>query len=58
MTERDIDVFETWELVEELKEREGVKTIDIEPYQEYFVQPVGVNRTSDTGPAIILIVTD
>lgn len=42
--------FSTKELVDELKEREGVKTIIAEPYEK---------KTVDLeGPAIVLVVTD
>lgn len=40
----------TADLVAELREREGVKMVMLLPYQDYVV--------SETGPAIILVVTD
>lgn len=46
----NIKEFSTKELVEELKEREGVNTIIAEPYEK---------KTVDLeGPAIVLVVTD
>lgn len=42
--------FKTWELVEELKTREGVKTTIVEPHVD---EKVEVN-----GPAIVLVVID
>ena len=48
--EMNIKEFSTKELVEELKEREGVNTIIAEPYEK---------KTVDLeGPAIVLVVTD
>lgn len=46
----DLKEFKTSELVEELKERDGVKTIYAEPYQD---TEIVVN-----GPACVFIVTD
>lgn len=47
---KDIKDFKTCELVDELKEREGVEAQWAEPYKDLEVK---VN-----GPAIVLIVTD
>lgn len=47
---KDITDFKTWELVEELKKREGVEAQWAEPYKDLEVK---VN-----GPAIVLIVID
>lgn len=44
-------------LVEELRKREGVEAIDIEPYDEYSVTGAG-REVKETGPAILLVVTD
>ena len=44
-------------LVEELRKREGVEAIDIEPYAEYSVTGSG-REVKETGPAILLVVTD
>lgn len=46
----DLKEFNTSELVEELKERDGVQTIYAEPYQDV---EIAVN-----GPACVFIVTD
>lgn len=48
--EMNIKEFSTKELVDELKEREGVNTITAEPYEKKIVDL--------EGPAIVLIVTD
>ncbi len=47
----------TKELVEELKSRWGVECLIAEPYEEYNVK-TGIKKIDDTGPAILLIVTD
>ena len=46
----DIKDFKTCELVEELKQREGVETHQAEPYEDL---NINVN-----GPAIVFVVTD
>lgn len=45
-----LEKISTKELVEELKEREGVKTEYAEPYQD--------KKLSVNGPAVILIIID
>lgn len=47
----DLERFKTCELVKELKKREGVEEIWIEPFEP---KTISVND----GPAIVLIVTD
>lgn len=44
-------------LVEELKNREAVKTYTAQPYQPYQII-VGDKTVSDTGPAVILRIID
>ena len=46
----DLSRTKTYELVEELKTREGVETIMAEPYQK--------REVSVEGPAVILVITD
>lgn len=46
----NIKDISTAELVNELKTREGVRSMEYEPYAEYHVE--------GTGPAIIMIVED
>ena len=54
-----LENFSTKELVAELRNREGVQLIDIDPYDEYFISSINLNDDiEDVGPAIILIVTD
>lgn len=49
----------TCDLVEELMTREGVKSIVVEPYDEYLIDAISCeDAIEDTGPATILIVTD
>ena len=47
----DLERFKTCELVEELKKREGVEEIWIEPFEPKTI-------SFNDGPAIVLIVTD
>lgn len=47
---QELNKIKTRELVEELREREGVEIIQAEPYQQKDI--------SVEGPAVILIVTD
>ena len=49
--------FSTKELFNELQIREGVKTILIDPYQEYSITTLGKN-INDSGAAAILIIID
>ena len=53
----DLQHVPTHELVKELSKREGVKKLIAEPYQKYSVDCT-VEGTNDTGPAVILVVTD
>ncbi|MCI6707047.1 MULTISPECIES: BC1881 family protein [Eisenbergiella] len=46
----DIEKYKTYELVEEIKKREGVTCQCTEPYQN--------NEILVNGPAIVLIITD
>lgn len=46
----DIEKYKTYELVEEIKKREGVTCQCTEPYQN--------NEIMVNGPAIVLIITD
>lgn len=46
----DIKNISTRDLVEELKTREGVRTIEVDPYSPYSV--------GGTGPVIVLVVED
>lgn len=48
--EMNIKEFSTKELVDELKEREGVNTITAEPYEK--------NIVDLEGPVVVLVVTD
>lgn len=50
LKEKVLEAYKTCELVEELKEREGVKVHRAEPYED---KVIVVN-----GPALILVVTD
>ena len=53
----DLAALETRELVEELRKREGVQSIDVNPMEFYaiFMNGKGNNRY---GPAILIIVED
>jgi hypothetical protein len=53
----DLSAVPTCTLVEELIKREGVEKITAEPYQKYSVD-CATQNISDTGPAIILVITD
>jgi hypothetical protein len=48
--EMELNEVKTCELMEELREREGVEIVQAEPYQQMDI--------SVEGPAVILIVTD
>lgn len=56
----DLSNVPTCKLVEELKKREGVKTLVADPYVMYEVHVDDGNGSyeEDEGPAIIFIVTD
>ena len=48
--EKGIDTLETFELVDELKKRQGVDTVMAEPYE---------NKVLNVeGPAVVLIIVD
>ncbi len=60
-TMRSIYNFTNKELVEELRKREGVKSIDVKPHNSYYIsvdEDLKDIELDETGPAIILIVTD
>lgn len=54
-----MDLFNvsTQELVEELKKREAVETVTVEPYQDYRII-VGDQEITDQGPTVILRIWD
>ena len=55
----EIKKFTTKELVEELRNRKGVETVDIDVGEEYLIDSLNdIERDSieDIGPAIILII--
>lgn len=49
--------FSTTELVQELKHREGVKEVLVQPHDGYTIL-AGLNIIENTGPAVLLIVID
>jgi hypothetical protein len=49
--------YSTKQLVEELLRRDGVKVITAEPNQKYSID-AETEGVTDTGPAIILVITD
>ncbi|SDN14134.1 BC1881 family protein [Acetanaerobacterium elongatum] len=53
----DLSTIKTCDLVTELSKREGVQKIVAEPYEAY-TATVGENQISDSGPALIMVVTD
>lgn len=53
----DLSKVSTNELVEELKKREGVEAISVEPYGDYHIT-VGDKQIADQGPAVILRICD
>ncbi len=58
--EKSINNFTTNELVEELRKREGVRPIDVKPYNSYYIsvdEDFEDVEVDETGSAIILIVT-
>lgn len=57
MTQANLATYTTKDLVEELVRRQAVTHTSIEPYQTYEIR-VGETLTSETGPAIILVVVD
>lgn len=52
--------YATVDLVNELRKREGVKSIDIVPEDEYSIYTLNeeIEDIEDSGPAIILIIYD
>ena len=51
--------YSTKEIFEELKTREGVQSIEVEPYELYqIISKAGSSYKEDTGPATILVATD
>ena len=55
--EFDLSTVPTCELVEELRKREGVDSVNVEPYEPYGIT-VGEKTETEKGPAIILTVID
>ena len=53
----DLSNISTRELVEELKKREGVETVEVAPYEDYRFS-VGAREISDQGPAVLLRIWD
>gem|GEM_PF-2845590 len=53
----NITEFKIKELVEELKKREAVKTIIIDPHEKYEIN-AGRTQRNDAGPVNIIIVYD
>lgn len=57
---QDLSKIPTKFLVDELRDREAVKEITAEPYQEFEVQ-IGSKRIDgipESGPAVILVIWD
>lgn len=59
----DLSKIATCKLVEELRKREGVKTIDIQPYVGYEISVAADgddsgNYVNDNGPAVLMVVID
>ena len=53
----NIKKFTTKELVEELINRQGIKGITVDPYEEYSIS-TEKHHIGNTGPAVILEITD
>lgn len=54
-----LENYTTKELVEELRNREGVETLDIDVNDEYFISSINMDDDiENVGPVKILIVTD
>ncbi len=53
----DLSTVPTCELVEELKKREGVDSVNVEPYEPYSIT-VGEKTETEKGPAVLLVVID
>ena len=54
----DLTDIKTKDLVEELKKREGVDVYTIEPYREFKLETADDVLIRQTGPVIILVVSD
>ena len=55
--EFDLSTVPTCELVEELRKREGVDSVNVEPYEPYSIT-IGDKAESEQGPAVVLVVID
>lgn len=55
--EFDLSTVPTCELVGELRKREGVDSVNVEPYEPYSIT-VGNKKTTEQGPAVLLVVID
>lgn len=53
----DLSTVPTCELVEELRKREGVDSVNVEPYEPYSIT-VGNKKATEQGPAVLLVVID
>jgi hypothetical protein len=53
----DMSTIATQKIVNELSGREGVKVIRVNPYEGISLN-IGGTLSEDTGPAVIIIVTD
>ena len=53
----DLSAVSTCELVEELRKREGVDSVNVEPYEPYSIT-VGEKTETEKGPAVLLVVID
>lgn len=53
----DLKKISTRELVNELTGREAVERFDIKPYEKYSLL-TGGETLSETGPAVVLVITD
>ena len=49
--------FATTEIVEELKSREGVRGITVDPYEDYSITTESIH-VDNSGPTVILEITD
>ena len=55
--EFDLSTVPTCELVEELRKRKGVDSVNVEPYEPYSIT-VGNKKATEQGPAVLLVVID
>lgn len=53
----DLSAVPTCELVEELRKREGVDSVNVEPYEPYSIT-IGDKTESEQGPAVLLVIID